>query len=321
MTHPASSNTLGRRRCVSCHDNRLRKSVSVLCSILVAGSKRASNAETAAATSLARLSDAQTDEGRIRKRPASTSWLAPRPLHARNRIGFQADAHAGRSCNSRPSRLRSPEANRAYGQAQAVRGRLGSAGNGAKKHRKRCELRFESGASPSVLAQKGLDFQRGRNSQPSRQTRLFRHLILSRDAKRPPGSQSGGSKDNLVGAYSRAGASLRFAQGRLFETPRVARAPQDEGWQGVTKGQILAPNPLKSPARGQNCTSRARAERKSGQSSGRRQTGFQAFEKIESPATKVWKARLRHGWRPAVLSPRSSPAAPRIARDKRLPAP
>ena len=77
--------------------NRLRKSESVLYSPQSLD-RGASSAETAAATSLVRLSEAQTDEGCIRRKPAPFKWLAPRPDRARNRIGFKSDAHAGRFC-------------------------------------------------------------------------------------------------------------------------------------------------------------------------------------------------------------------------------
>src|SRR5215831_5150575 len=39
---------------------------------------------------------------RSQANPASNLWLAPRPLRTRNRIGFEADAHAGRSCEFAP---------------------------------------------------------------------------------------------------------------------------------------------------------------------------------------------------------------------------
>jgi len=67
----------------------LRKSESVLYSPQSLD-RRASVAETAAAISLVRLSEAQPDEGCIRGKPASFKWLVPRPDRARNRIEFRS---------------------------------------------------------------------------------------------------------------------------------------------------------------------------------------------------------------------------------------
>ena len=83
-----------------------------------------SSAETAAATSLARLNvKLKPAKGAIAgNRHRSSGWRRG-PLHARNRIGFEADAHVGRFCkfasflppdHPRVS-ARGPTANRAHG--------------------------------------------------------------------------------------------------------------------------------------------------------------------------------------------------------------
>ena len=104
-------------------------------------SKRASCADKAAATSLARLNvKLKPAKGAIAgNRHRSSGWRHG-PLHARNRIGFEADAHVGRFCKfasflpriipgSQPGDRRRTERT---GPAQADCGRTGSAGIGAK---------------------------------------------------------------------------------------------------------------------------------------------------------------------------------------------
>ena len=132
--------------------NRLRKSESVLYSPQSLD-RGASSAETAAATSLVRLSEAQTDEGCIRRKPAPFKWLAPRPDRARNRIGFKSDAHAGRFCKLASFRPPKPG-----GEPSARPSASGLRPDGIGRERrekcwKRRNPRLESGASPLVSVQ------------------------------------------------------------------------------------------------------------------------------------------------------------------------